>query len=189
MEYKDWVIEEIANSIREQLEEARKPLPKKITKHFITIRNIVGEGRYIYNCANEWMWMHDDFTTVDEAVDFINRKEWLERIGENMWVDTMCYDTYIDKDGNTIPNHYEIHEYDAEVYEDGECHTEYTEDEIKDLSEALYHIEKARVYMRNYDNAYSHWCFGNGCFHNKLSEELDKFEKEYTENLPEDYYD
>ena len=188
-EYKDWEIESIANSIRERLEEARKPLPPKVMKHFITIHYKTGEGRYTYSSSDSWMLKHDEFLSREDAINFLNSKSWLTRIGDNAWVDDCRYETYETKDGKTERAHYEISESDCEQYADGEFHTEYCDEEIEYLSDALMCIEKARVYMKEYDSAEDNCSFGKGgSFKDRLKESLDKFENEYTESLPDDYY-
>lgn len=188
-EYSDWKIEEITNSIRERIYDAKQPLPKKVMKHFIQIRYKIGSECCTWNSSNTWMWEHDEFTNIDDAISFLNKKNWLKRIDDNMWVDCYNSQTYTDKDGNTIPYHYEIDEYDSEVYEDGEHHTEYTDDERNALSDALICIEKARKYLKAYDRAENNGSFGNGSFSEYVKDELQDFFDNFTEDLPDDYYD
>lgn len=188
-DYSDWKIEELTNSIRERITEAKTPLPKKVMKHFICIRYRTGERCYSYGGGNEWIWNHPEFKTREDAVKYIDKLGWVERIGDNMWVDSYSTDTYKDKDGNEVPCHYVIDEYDTEVYEDGDYHIVYTDEERKYLSEALHCIEKARAYMRAYDYASGKCGFGEGSYAETTSKELEKFENEYTEELPDDYYE
>lgn len=181
-DYQDWRIEDIANSIRERLEEARTPLPPKVKKHRIIIRHKVGDGCYVIEPGESWMYEHDEFTSRNEAIDYLNSLHWLEKVGDNAWVD--IYSTFGDK-----ANLYEINEYDSEVYADEQYHIDYSQEEIKYLSDALKCIEKARVYMKEYDSAENNCSFGkDGSFKNNLEKSLEKFENEYTESLPEDYH-
>lgn len=186
-DYSDWKIEEITNSIRERIHDSKQPIPKKIIKHFIQIRYKIGDGCYSWS-SNNWMWEHDEFTNREEAITFLNKKSWIERTGENMWVDCCNNQTYTDKEGNVIPYHYEIEEYDSEIYEDGEYHTEYTDKEKNALSEALLCIEKARIYLKAFDRAENNASFGSDSFCEYLKEEFEDFFEHFTEELPEDYY-
>lgn len=182
-DYRDWKIEELVDSLRETIAESKKPIPPKVTKHFIYIRYKIGEGRYSWGPNNYWASDHYEFKTREDAINFLNSKGWIERTGENMWIDKCYHNPYEDSNGNLVDSHYEIVECDNEVFEDGERHIEYTEEEKKLLSDALYQIEKARVYMRAYDNAMDNCSFGGGSFTECLKDELEKFENEYTESI------
>lgn len=186
-DYSDWKIEEISDSIRERLSEAKTLLPKKVMKHFISIRYKTGESSYCCGGGDEWMWNHQEFKTREEAIDYIGKLGWIERIGDNMWINSYSHETYKNKDGYDVRCHYLIEEYDAEVYEDGEHHVEYTDEERGYLSDALYCIEKARVYMRVYDYASDKCGFGGGSYAEMTRKELEKFENEYSEELSDDY--
>lgn len=186
-EYKDWEIEEITNAMRERLAEARQPLPEKVKKHCVSIR--YRTGKYSYSWWNNEILSKSDFSSFKEAADYLDSLDWIERLGDNMWVEKIgCPDRYDDEDGNSIPCHYMIYEYDCEVYVDGEYHTEYTDDDRKALEDGLYCVEKARVYMRAFDHACDNGSFG-GSFSESLRDDFEKFEKEYTEDLPSDWYD
>ena len=184
----DWKLDELVDNIRERILESKKPLPKKVMRHLVIIVYRCGEGSYIF--PNRGYFAHGvvpEFKTRQEAEDYLNQCDGIIKIGDGAWVEDGYNDTYTKSDGTVERCHYTIRESDYEEYEDGEHHTEYGEEEKKMLSEALYNIEKARVYMRVYDHCCDQYSFGDNRFSNELKRELEKFEKEYTEELPEDY--
>lgn len=185
-DYSDWNIEELCDHIRERIDESKKPIPPKIMKHSVSILYKVGETCYMYPTYNFGYGYGDipNFKTRQEAEDYISKCGWIEKKGDNFWIDSHSKETYKDKYGNEIRCHYEIKESDYEVYEDEEYHTEYSDEEKQKLSEALYMIEKARVYMRVYDYCCDHCHFGKGDFSNELNDELKVFESNFTEELP-----
>lgn len=184
-DYSDWSLEELCNHIRDRIEESKKPIPPKVMKHSVSIVYRVGEGCYSYPTYGYFSYPHmPDFKNRHEAEDYLDKCGWIEKKGDNFWVDTCEKQTYKDKDGNDVYYHYEIRESDYEAYEDDEFHTEYSDEEKQKLSEALYMIEKARVYMSVYDYCCDNGCFGHGDFSDELKEELEKFEKNFTEELP-----
>ena len=190
IELREWDIDYICNDIRERIAESKKPIPPKIIKHYISIVYKTGENSYIYPSYGLFSYPHvPDFKSRQEAENFMNCISWLKRIGENSWEEIPVRDKYIDNNGNEINCHYMIRESDYEVYEDEESHTEYSDEEREKLSEALYIIEKAMSYIRAYDYCRDQYCFGNGGFVKELKEELDKFEKNFTEELPENEED
>lgn len=187
-EYRDYEIEDMCNSIRERILESKKPLPPKVMNHYVSIRYRIGEGSYQYPHHGVFSWdVRPEFKTRQEAEDYLNKISWLKKEGDNFWVEDTETSYYDCKDGSSVKYHYEIHEFDIEEYEDGNSHVEYSDSEKDMLSEALYHIEKARIYMQVYNHCSDQWSFGNGRFSDEVNEEMEKFEKEFTEELPEDY--
>lgn len=186
-EYRDWDIEDLCYSIRERLHKSKKPIPKKIWKHSVSIVYRTGENCYSYPNYG-WYQLSNlpDFNTREEAEKYLDSLKWLVREGD-IWIDEHERHTYITKDEKTIPYHYEIRESDYETWEDGNYYIEYSEEEKKALSDALYWVEKARIYMGTYDHCSDQGSFGDGRFSDELKRELEKFESSYTEDYSEDY--
>lgn len=188
-DYRDWELDELCHSLRERISESKKPLPKKVMKHSVIVLYRTGEGSYMYP---NWGWFSygnvPDFKSKDEAEKYLLDVCNFTKIGENMYEDNHKNQTYTNADGNVVNCHYVIRESDYEAFEDGEYHIEYSDEEKQKLSEALYMIEKARVYMSVYDHYCDQWSFGNGRFSNELKTELENFEKEYTEEISDEEY-
>lgn len=178
---RDWDIEEMCDSLRERIAEAKKPLPKRVMKHSVSI--ILRTSPTSYQSPEPYFY-RERFQTREEAEKFMDKTPWIERTGDNSWIElgSRNHKTYIDKEGNEVPYHYEINEYDYETWEDDEYHIEYSDSEKKMLSETLYQIEKARIYMDVYDHCCDQGSFGEGHFAQELNERLKKFEEEYNED-------
>lgn len=185
-EYRDWEIEDICNNIRKRIMDSKKPIPLKVKKYGVSIIYRTSETSY----QSGWNRLHYvELEDKEQAIKFLDNCRWLVREGENMWVDDCEKHTYINKDGITIPYHFEIREYEYECYEDGNDYVEYSDEEKQMLRETLYNIEKARVYLSVYDHCSDQYSFGDGNFSNSSLSSLEKFEKEYSENLPIGYED
>lgn len=187
-DYRDWDLDEICNSLRERIAEAKVPIPPKVPVHSVSIvyRTSAESCSYTHSLSYSYIYERHNFTTREEAEEYIDKCAWIKKLGDNFWVDLDEKDTYIDKEGNKVLRHYEIHESDYEQYADGEWHTEYSDEEKKLLSETLFTIERARAYMRAYDHCCDQCSFGEGRYVQEVKEELEQFEKEYTEELPPD---
>ena len=186
-DYRDWDLQEICDSIREKIAESKKPIPPKVMKHDISIVYRISGVCCVYSTYHLCGYDLPKFKTRQEAEDYLSKISWIKRTGENSWEEIpVREEPYIDENGNKINPHYEIRESDYEVYEDGEYYTLYSDEEKQKLSEALYMIEKARIYMQVYDHCCDQGSFGEGGFSDELKEEMDKFEKDFTEELPMD---
>lgn len=183
----EWKLDELTDNIRERIVETKVEIPPKVIKHGVSVRYKTGENNYRYP---NWGYFTYDMTKVfktrEDYEKYLDSISYIEKTGDNFWVEIGEKNTYKDSDGNEIPCHYEIHEYDYETYEDDNSYIEYSEDEKKCLSEILYLIEKAKVCMRVYDHCCDNWSFGNGGFSKELKTEIEKFEKEYTEDIRND---
>lgn len=189
-DYSEWNIDELCNHIRERIFESKKPIPKKVMKHYICIVFRTGENCYTYPNYGVFAYGYiPEFKTRKEAEDYLAKHDWIERKGDNCWVEYNEVRYYDLKSGGSEQYHYEIRESDYEEYEDGENYIEYTEEEKNQLSEILYQIERGKVCMSVYDHCCDQGSFGGGSFSEELKEELEKFEKEYTEELPEGWFD
>lgn len=182
-DYNDWSLEEVCNSIRKRISDSKKPIPKKVIRHGVSIIYRTSETSY----QSGWNHLHYvDIEDKEQAIKFLDNCRWLIRVDENMWIDEVDKKTYTTKDGITIPFHFEIKEYDYECYEDGNEYVEYSEREKEDLSRILYLIEKARTCLDVYDHCCDQYSFGEDNFSKELENELYKFEENYTEELPQD---
>lgn len=188
-DYSDWDIEELCNHIRERIYESKKPIPGKVMKHYVSIVYKVGEGCYQYSGYGWFSYGNiPQFKTREEAEEYLDSIAWLTRTGDNSWIEEGRVRHYDTSDGKTERCHYEIRESDYEEYEDGEDHIEYTSDEKRYLSEILYNIEKARCCMDVYDHCCDQGSFGGGSFVKEFEEKISNFNKTYTEELPEDWF-
>lgn len=184
----DWSLAELTDDIRERIRDSKQVLPPKVMKHGVSIRYRTGESSYMYpNCGYLSYDMLKDLKTREDYEKYLDNIPYIEKIGDNFWMEIGENKTYVDSSGNEILYHYEIHEYDYEAYEDDNTYIEYSDEEKDRLSEALYVIERAKVYMRVYNHCRDNWSFGKGRFSDELKTELEKFEKEFTEELPDDY--
>ena len=184
----EWNIEELCNNIRERIAESKKPIPPKVKKHGVSIYQRTGEGCY-RGTYHEFFHFYP-IKSREHAERILNSCSWLEKIGDNMWIEIGGAPEYYEcKDGTMKRNHYFIEEYDYEEYEDGKDHVEYSEGEIQALKDTLFNIEKGLAYMRAYDHAEDQGSFGGGAYVEYANDELEKFNEEYTEELPDGYYD
>lgn len=180
---RDIDLEEICYNLRRRIKESKEPLPPKVMKHSVYIIYRYSESGYTF--PNTGYFSYDiipDFKTYEEAEGYLEKCGGIVK-DEGLWVDEHVTEYYEDSEGKMIRCHYEIKESDSEVYEDGEYHYEYSGEEKLKLSEALYYIERARVYIDVYDRCCDNCSFGNGEFSKILNEEIRKFNKEYNEDF------
>lgn len=185
-EFHMYAYEDILESLRNRIDEAKKPLPKKIMKHYVSIVQKTSETSFMYCSHMFWHRYPDGFKTREQAEKFLNSCSWLIYNKEkDIWVEYNEDGAFVDKDGNTVPYHYMIRESDCEVYEDEENHFEYTEEEIKKLEETLDVLEKAKVYLEAYDYCCEEYSFGYNDYTKELNERLDEFEQEKVQKKDE----
>lgn len=181
-EYRDWELENICQNLREYIHVSRQPIPAKIKKHCVSILYREGETCYIYPNYGWFSYgVVPEFKTREDAEKYLESLPDIKKI-DGLWVDVSRNEIYETSDGKKIPCHYIVRESDYEVYADDEYHIEFSEEEKQKLSEALYNIEKARVYLRVFDYCCDQSSFGEDRFSNELKEELDKFENNYNED-------
>lgn len=189
-DFSEWTLDEIIESLRRRIYEASQPIPNKVMKHSVSIIYRLSESSYTYPNYGCLSFRNlPKFADFNEAAKYLNSLEFLERDGENFWIEVGETDTYKDEDGRDIFRHYEINEYDYEEYEDGLQHTEYTEKEREKLSETLYMLEKLKVYLKVYDDCCDNYDFGNGTYAEEIEDAINKFENEYVEDLSDLDYD
>jgi hypothetical protein len=182
----EWRFDEIIETLKRDIKKSEQTIPDMVKKHFINIVFKTGENcyqfsHYIYNLCDL-----KELETRKEAEDLLNSLEWLERTGDNMWVDKNHGDeTYTTSDGEVIPMHYEIRESDCMVYADGNWYVRYSQEEKDKLKETLYMLEKARIYLDVYDHCHDQSSFGEGRFSDELKKRLEEFEDNYEINLDE----
>lgn len=194
-DFREWDFDEICHNLRERIAESKKPIPPKVMVHSVCIVFRQSESSYTYTHSLSYSWGYNsnyqNFKTREEAEKYIATCAWIEKLGDNFYIDIDEKRTYTDKNGKEVLYHYEIKESDYEQYADGNSYYEYSDEEKRLLSETLYNIEKARAYISAYDYCCDQCSFGEGRYEREVKEELKKFEKEYTEELPpdEDYDD
>lgn len=175
-------LDRMCNDIIRRLIESKEPIPPKVKKHAVAIRFKVGENCFSFPNYG-WFAHLPEFKNVGEAERFLSRIPDMMKIGDNFWVEGYEKRTYKTSNDERIQYHYEIHEYDYEEFEDGEYHTEYTEEEIEKLKETLVIINKARTYMRAYDYAEDDSVFGNGQYVRLLDEKFKYYEEIDFDNI------
>ena len=177
-DYSDWSIDEVCDDLRRRIREARKPLPKKVMKHYVNLIYVTGVGCGLYTHS---LYQHIQMSnpqTRKEYEDFLDNITWIERKSDNCWVEKGENQYYTDKSGNQVLYHYEIRESDHEVFEDDEFHYEYTEDEVNALIEALHTIRMGIGAMRAYDYCCDEGVFGKGSFITEYKENMDEAKAE-----------
>lgn len=162
-DYQQYHIEDIANSIEREIEEATKPKPPLVWRENVSI----------FKKIDDWhsVGIYKGFKTYDEAVrhlkkdkayKFVREYEKNERrIAEFMEGEEMI----------------EVRETKYQEYEDGEYYSEYTDETIQIFKDAVKILRKAAIYAQRID-----WLLsgddGEESLKERLEEELKKLEEE-----------
>lgn len=161
-DYQQYHIEDIANSIEKEIEEATKPKPPKVWK----------EGVTVFKKIDDWhsVAFYKGFKTYDEAVKhlkkdkaykFVREYEKNERrIAEFMEGEKMV----------------EVRETKYQEYEDDEYYPEYTDETIQIFKDAVKLLRKAAIYANRID-----WLLSGDDGEDDLKERLKKELKELEE--------
>lgn len=161
-DYQQYHIEDIANSIEREIEEATKPKPPKVWK----------EGVTVFKKIDDWhsVAFYKVFKTYDEAVKhlkkdkaykFVREYEKNERrIAEFMEGEKMV----------------EVRETKYQEYEDDEYYPEYSEETIQIFKDAVKLLRKAAIYANRID-----WLLSGDDGEDNLKERLKKELKELEE--------
>ena len=160
-DYQQYHIENIANSIEKEIEEATKPKPPLVWKEDVSI----------FKKIDDWhsVGIYMGFKTYDEAVKCLKKGKAYKFIRE------------YEKDGRRISEFMEsdklieVRELRYQVYEDGEYYPEYTEETIQIFKDAVKTLRKAAIYAQRID-----WLLsgddGEESLKERLEEELKKLE-------------
>ena len=162
-DYQQYYIDDIANSIEEEIEEAIKPKPPLVWR----------EGVSVFKKIDDWhsKGIYMGFKTYDEAVKNLKKDKAYKFIRE------------YEKDGKRISEFMEgdklieVKEIKYQEYEDGECYPEYTEETIQIFKDAVKILRKAAIYANRID-----WLLsgddGEDNLKERLEEELKKLEEQ-----------
>lgn len=162
--YQQYHIEDIANSIEQEIEEATKPKPPLVWK----------EGVSVFKKIDDWhsIGIYMGFNTYNEAVKHLKKDKAYKFVRE------------YEKDGKRISefmdgeNLIEVKEIKYQEYEDGEYYSEYSDETIQIFRDAVKILRKAAVYAQRID-----WLLsgddGEESLKERLEEELKKLDEQY----------
>ncbi|UBD81642.1 hypothetical protein [Parabacteroides distasonis] len=162
-DYQQYHIEDIADSIEREIEEATKPKPPLVWREDVTV----------FRKIDDWhsVGIYKGFKTYDEAVRHLKKDKAYKFICE------------YEKNGRRIAEfmegdkQIEVRELKYQEYEDGEYYPEYTDETIQIFSDAVKALRKAAIYANRID-----WLLsgddGEESLKERLEEELKKLEEE-----------
>lgn len=158
-DYQQYHIEDIADSIEREIEEATKPKPSLVWKEEVSV----------FKKIDDWhsIGIYMGFKTYNEAVRHLKKDKAYKFVRE------------YEKDGKRISEFtdgselIEVKEIRYQEYEDGEYHPEYTEETIQIFKDAVKILRKAAIYANRID-----WLLsgddGEESLKERLEEELKK---------------
>lgn len=162
-DYQQYHIDDIADSIEREIEEATKPKPPLVWREDVTVFRKIDDWHSVGICKG--------FKTYDEAVRHLKKDKAYKFIRE------------YEKDGRRIAEFMEgdkqikVRELKYQEYEDGEYYPEYTDETIQIFSDAVKALRKAAIYANRID-----WLLsgddGEESLKERLEEELKKLEEE-----------
>lgn len=161
-DYQQYYIDDIANSIEKEIEEAIKPKPPLVWR----------EGVSVFKKIDDWhsKGIYMGFKTYEEAVKNLKKDKAYKFIRE------------YEKDGKRISEFMgcdkliEVKEIKYQEYEDGEYYPEYTEETIQIFKDAVKILRKAAIYAQRID-----WLLSGDDGEDNLKERLEKELKELEE--------
>ncbi len=162
-DYQQYHIEDIADSIEREIEEATKPKPPLVWREDVTV----------FKKIDDWhsVGIYKGFKTYDEAVAYFKKDKAYKFIREYEKNERRIAE-FIDGE-ETI----EVRETKYQEYEDDEYYPEYTEETIQILKDGVKALRKAVIYADRID-----WFLsgddGEESLKERLEEELKKLEEE-----------
>ena len=161
-DYQQYHIEDIANSIEKEIEEAAKPKPPLVWREHVSI----------FKKIDDWhsRGIYMGFKTYNEAVKHLKKDKAYKFVRE------------YEKDGERTSEFMEgdklieVKELRYQEYEDGEYHPEYTEETIQIFKNAVKILRKAAIYAQRID-----WLLSGDDGEDNLKERLEKELKELEE--------
>lgn len=161
-DYQQYHIEDIADSIEREIEEATKPKPPLVWREDVTV----------FRKIDDWhsVGIYKGFKTYDEAVRHLKKDKAYKFIRE------------YEKNGRRIAEfmegdkQIEVRELKYQEYEDGEYYSEYTEETIQIFKDAVKILRKAAIYANRID-----WLLSDDDGENDLKERLEKELKKLEE--------
>ena len=161
-DYQQYHIEDIADSIEREIEEATKPKPPKVWK----------EHASVFKKMDDWHFkrIYMGFKTYDEAVKYFKKDKAYKFVRE------------YEKDEKRISEFMEgekmveVRETKYQEYEDDEYYPEYTDETIQIFKDAVKILRKAAIYANRID-----WLLSGDDGEDNLKERLKKELKELEE--------
>lgn len=161
-DYQQYHIEDIANSIEREIEEATKPKPPKVWKEGVTVFKKIDAWHSVafYKC----------FKTYDEAVKLLKKDKAYKFIREYEKNERRIAEFM---EGEKMV---EVRETKYQEYEDDEYYPEYTDETIQIFKDAVKLLRKAAIYANRID-----WLLSGDDGEDNLKERLKKELKELEE--------
>lgn len=162
-DYQQYHIEDIADSIEREIEEATKPKPPLVWREDVTV----------FKKIDDWhsVGIYKGFKTYDEAVAHFKKSKAYKFIREYEKNERRIAEFMEGEE--TI----EVRETKYQEYEDDEYYPEYTEETIQIFREAVKLLRKAAIYANRID-----WLLsgddGEESLKERLEKELKKLEEE-----------
>lgn len=160
-DYQQYHIEDIADSIEREIEEATKPKPPKIWKEDVSVLKKIDDWHFkgIYG-----------FKNYDEAVRSLKKNKAYKFVREYE-KNKKRISEFMEGDKRI-----EVRELKYQEYEDGEYYSEYTEETIQIFKDAVKILRKAAIYANRID-----WLLSDDDGENDLKERLEKELKKLEE--------
>ena len=161
-DYRQYHIDDIADSIEKEIEEAAKPKPPLVWREDVSV----------FRKIDDWhsIGIYKGFKTYAEAVRRLKKDKAYKFVRE------------YEKDGKKISEFMEgdmlieVKELRWQEYEDGEYYPEYTEETIQIFKDAVKILRKAAIYAQRID-----WFLSGDDGEDNLKERLEKELKELEE--------
>ncbi len=158
-DYQQYYIDDIANSIEKEIEEATKPKPPLVWREHVSI----------FKKIDDWhsRGIYMGFKTYNEALRHLKKDKAYKFVRE------------YEKDGKRISEFMdgdkliEVKELRYQEYEDGEYHPEYTDETIQIFKDAVKILRKAAIYAQRID-----WLLSGDDDEKSLKERLEEELKE-----------
>lgn len=158
-DYQQYHIDDIANSIEKEIEEAAKPKPPLVWREGVMVYEKLGDAFY--------RGVYMGLKTYDEAVKKLKRRKDYKFIREYE-KDEKRVSEFMDGDKLI-----EVRESRYQEYEDGEYYPEYTEETIQIFKDAVKLLRKAAIYANRID-----WLLSGDDGEDSLKERLEEELKE-----------
>lgn len=156
-DYAQYRIDDIIESIEQEIEEATKERPPLVTKVGVSVKEIVEKGHYRY--------VNVRFDSFGEAIRYYSNNTNYKVIEQDEKT-LLVQDVF---SGEL----YEVKYYTYEEYADGKYYPDYTKETINEFRKGVEILKKARIYAQRID-----WLLscddGEESFHRRLNEELEQ---------------
>lgn len=142
-DYRQYILEEITDTIEEIIRESEKEKPIKLKKLGIASYKIISD-----TCKASTGY-YNSFPTIERAIGFY--KEMGYEVLEDKVVDGLRYLIMEYKKGAHNYHKIDVHEYIYEEYADGKDYCEYSKETIEEFKKAVEVIKSANTYIHHID--------------------------------------